>query len=380
MGEDFSSELIMILEMYDLGELVDFQRDVRGTVNTSFTIEMLKDGARRKYFLRRYKDGIRSDEVRCEHSMIRRLKSQGFDIVAGAMPTRDGGTYVLVKEETDGQNGVFYAIFDFLTGEDRYTWVGPVCSPAEIASSASVLAEFHQALSGFVPEGSRMEPGILQLLPQIEANLRACAARPRGTVFDSYLQEHLAAILDNLHRTRLALESTHDDRCPRVVIHCDYHPGNLKFEAERVVGVFDLDWSKVDYRCFDVALAAFYFFVSWEEDQDGQLRLDDLQRFLEAYQARLKGTLDPGPLTAEELRCLPAMIAAANLYVLNWTILDFLRKDVDPHEYLVYLQHAARTIRWLDDSAHRSALLELLRGVSVDSHSASSNSTNPGEI
>ncbi|MGW8250913.1 MAG: phosphotransferase, partial [Anaerolineales bacterium] len=180
MGEDFSSELIMILEMYDLGELVDFQRDVRGTVNTSFTIEMLKDGARRKYFLRRYKDGIRSDEVRCEHSMIRRLKSQGFDIVAGAMPTRDGGTYVLVKEETDGQNGVFYAVFDFLTGEDRYTWVGPVCSPAEIASSASVLAEFHQALSGFVPEGSRMEPGILQLLPQIEANLRACAARARA--------------------------------------------------------------------------------------------------------------------------------------------------------------------------------------------------------
>lgn len=366
MSEDFSSELMAILKHYDLGELVGFQRDVRGTVNTSFTIEMMRDGRRHKYFFRRYKHGIGSDELRCEHSMIRRLKSRGFDIVAGVLPARNGSTYIYVNNDPEGKDGVFYAIFEFLPGEDRYTWIGPVCSPAEIASAASVLAEFHEALSGFVPEGSRMEPGIMHLLPEIEANLLRCAARSQDTTFDMYLQEHLTAIRDNLRESRQVLEKSLNEECPKVVIHCDYHPGNLKFEEDQVVGVFDLDWSKVDYRCFDVALALFYFCVTWSDDQDGNLRLDDVQVFLRAYQKRLESALDPGPLTVKELNCLPAMIAAANFYVLNWAILDYLRKDVDPEEYLVYLRHAVRTIQWLNDGAHRSVLQKLLRSVPAD--------------
>jgi hypothetical protein len=60
---------------------------------------------------------------------------------------------------------------------------------------------------------------------------------------------------------------------------------------------------------------------------------------------------------------MPDMIAAANLYVLNWTILDYLRKDVDPDEYLVYLEHAVRTIRWLENSDHRSVLIAVMKGL-----------------
>ena len=44
-----------------------------------------------------------------------------------------------------------------------------------------------------------------------------------------------------------------------MVIHCDFHPGNLKFQNNAITGLFDFDWSKVDVRCFDVALAIIYF-------------------------------------------------------------------------------------------------------------------------
>ena len=36
-------------------------------------------------------------------------------------------------------------------------------------------------------------------------------------------------------------------------MHCDYHPGNLKWVDEQGVGLFDFDWSKLDYRVFDIA-------------------------------------------------------------------------------------------------------------------------------
>lgn len=354
------SELLMILEHYALGELVGFQQDERGTVNTSFTIELLKEGERKRYFFRRYKQGIRSEEIEFEHSIINHLKSNGFDIVAGVIPTRGGSTYIY-RQSSDDQDGVYYAIFDFLMGEDRYTWIDPICTASEITNSAAVLARFHWALSGFTPPGTRVEPKIMELLPMIDDLLDQCASQPKGTVFDIRFLEYFSVIRQNLRQTRSSLQKSLGGRCPQIVIHCDYHPGNLKFEGEQVSGVFDLDWSKVDYRCFDVALAIFYFFVSWGAETDGVLRLPDLKIFLDSYQSTLASVREPGPLTEEELRCLPDMIAAANLYVLNWAILDYLHKDVDPEEYLVCLEHAIRTIIWLEDGNQRTALDSLLR-------------------
>ena len=42
---------------------------------------------------------------------------------------------------------------------------------------------------------------------------------------------------------------------PHCAIHCDFHPGNLKYENNRVVGIFDFDWSKIDLRLFDLRMA-----------------------------------------------------------------------------------------------------------------------------
>lgn len=353
------SELMLILEQYDLGDLIGFQQDERGTVNTSFTIELHKHGETKRYFFRRYKQAVRSEEIEFEHSIINHLKSNGFDIVAGVRPARDGSTYIH-WQNTDDQNGVYYAIFDYLLGEDRYTWIDPVCSAPEIASAAKVLARFHRSLSGLIPSGVRVEPKIMELLPLIDDLLDQCASQSKGTIFDIRFQEYFDVIREHLRRTRGSLENSLDSHCPVVVIHCDYHPGNLKYEGDQISGVFDLDWSKVDYRCFDVALALFYFFVSWGAENDGALRLPDVKLFLDSYQNTLAGVLEPGPLTQEEIGCLPDMIAAANLYVLNWAILDYLHKEVDPDEYLVCLEHAIRTIIWLEDGEHQAALLSLL--------------------
>jgi hypothetical protein len=95
---------------------------------------------------------------------------------------------------------------------------------------------------------------------------------------------------------------------PELVIHCDYHPGNLKFEDGHVTALFDFDWSKIDLRVFDVGLALFYFFAGWGGDLDGCLRLEPLGIFLQAYQERLRNSQGIGPLSKDEPCYLPAMI------------------------------------------------------------------------
>ena len=138
--------------------------------------------------------------------------------------------------------------------------------------------------------------------------------------------------------------------------------GNLKFQNSHVTGVFDFDWSKLDYRCFDLALALFYFFADWEGEQDGGLHLQYLRLFLQTYQHELARASSIGPLSQDELHYLPAMIEAGNLYVLNWTLLDFYAKIVDPQEYLLYLVHAVELIKWFDRPGNQEALIDAILG------------------
>jgi len=342
---EVANEIKDILSHYDIGDLVDFEKNERGFVNTSFAIDTLLAGKQQRYFLRQYKLGIQEEELIFEHSLINHLQEQHFDQAARLIKTKDGRTYFKRFRSQEDKNGVFCAIFEYLDGEDKYTWVGPRCNEKEISSSAVIQAQYHRAVYGFTPQGNRAEPGIYALLPAIADNYSSCPQRTKHTIFDSYLLEKSGLVLRNIAETRQALDAVDRSQLVELVVHCDYHPGNLKYQNDQAIGLFDFDWSKRDVRLFDVALALWYFFCSWEAGQDGKMRLDEARMYLEAYQRVLEGSRLEG-LNAVELSLLPDMVSAANLYILNWTILDFYAKNVDPDEYLIYLQHSVRFIDW----------------------------------
>lgn len=348
MTADVAAELKEILACYDVGALAGWERNDRGYCNVSYRVDTVLDGERRRYFFRKYRKGIKRGELEFEHAVINHLVEQGFGLVARVFRTRDGETFVQRCECPDDEQGTFYALFDFLPGEDRYTWIDPVCSDQEVEGAAAVLAGFHNAVFGLVPKGERSEPKIFDLLPLVAENAKGCRARTKETVFDACLLEHLCAILENIERTRCELDRSECHGLVQLVVHGDYHPGNLKFQNEGIVGLFDFDWCKIDARCFDVALAIFYFFAAWAGEQDGELNLGQLALFLRAYQTALERTCGLGPLSGVELEALPHMISAGNFYVLNWTLQDFYGKEVDPEEYLVYLRHSVRVIKWLE--------------------------------
>ena len=357
MHAETVSRLGDFTEHYDVGEFCDCEQLHLGYVNTSYIVWTRVDGEKKKYFLRKYKRGIEAKEIEFEHSIINHLVNKGFALVASVIPARDGQTYV---ERFEGGEGAFYALFCFLPGEDRYTWVNPACGHSELAGAARVLARFHDAVFDLSPQGKRYEPRIVDLLPAIAANAQKCASRAKGTVFDAYLLENLAALEKNIQRTARALSGQACKQIPRQVIHCDYHPGNLKFQGGDITGLFDFDWSKIDARCFDVALAMTYFCARWPGEEQGALDLGKVAVFLRAYQDALKGTREPGPLSEVELTCLPHMMSASNLYVLNWTVEDFYAQEADPNEYLIFLRHGVHLIRWLENEGNWSELKDTL--------------------
>src|SRR5512146_684647 len=110
--------------------------------------------------------GSGEEELLFEHSLIEHLVAAGSP-VARIYHTRAGNSYLHCREDADDEAGVFYTIFEYLPGDDRFSWVNPILTEEQLVDSARVLAQFHMDAGGFVPHGKRAEPRILELLPVI---------------------------------------------------------------------------------------------------------------------------------------------------------------------------------------------------------------------
>src|SRR5258705_399761 len=165
-------DLKQILSRYDVGMLTSAEKLTRGYVNTSYAVTTRNpaslgvNGGKqgRKYLLRVYRPGIQEQEIVYEHSIIHHLMVHHFDLAAKLIPALNGATYLRVPSDSK----LFCALFEYLPGKDKYSWIRPNCRPGEVVESAATLAQFHATVSGLAPDGFRAEPTIINLLPLIE--------------------------------------------------------------------------------------------------------------------------------------------------------------------------------------------------------------------
>lgn len=335
---------------YDLGRVVRAERIFGGYVNASFAVWTRTGSGEHRYFVRKYNRAITEREVRFEHALLTHLADHGFDLASTVFPNRHGGTFVAREEVVDGAPvTVFFGVFRLLEGQDKYTWVKNRLTDKEYDSAARVLAQFHHSAFAFDPgDLAREQPPIMEFVPTLAGTFKECAAQSDGTAFDDFFLGKLPAILDVIAKG-VEVESQLGG-LPVTPVHCDYHPGNQKWVDEQVAGLFDFDWSKLDYRVFDVALAVVYFCSSWEGPDQGELRRDKAAVFVRAYQDEAARWANPGPMSARELAVLPRMIANANLFVLNWDV-TYYYADADPDvdEYMVYLTENVTLMESIED-------------------------------
>jgi homoserine kinase type II len=377
--EFLAGQLVEVFtEDYDLGEFVRIEQITGGYVNLSFAIWADDGSGERRYFVRKYNRAITEREVRFEHALVSHINREGFHMAAQVFPTKAGGTFVTREEVLDGEPLVrFFAIYEMLSGEDKYTWVKNRCTDNELDSAARVLADFHHSAHGFDPRSlAREQPPIMDLLRSLPATFKDCATRATDTRSDEYFLAKLPAILEAIEKGT-AIESQLQGM-PFIPVHCDFHPGNLKWVDQEAVamrpvewsgssctGFFDFDWSKLDYRLFDVGLALAYFCSSWEGPDSGELWLDKTALFVRAYQDEAAKHDEPGPMSAAELALLPRMIANGNLYVLNWDVTAYYedKEALNDDEYLMYLEHQVKVMEYIE--SHVEELGEIAASAAV---------------
>ena len=340
----------ILKEHYDLGDLSNAEELLGGTVNRSFAVTATKRDHCIKYFIRQYNPAIAENEIKFEHALISHLKENGFDLAAGVIPSKTGATYVKQEWTVEGRVHMdLWAVYEFIEGEGRYTWVDTNIAPEDMISAAEVLADLHQAGQNFrKPKGSdRRQPPIMEFLPTFQQVYARYTPKAAKTRFDQRFLQYHDRILRAIDQALIPEQER--SKMPRLPIHCDYHQGNLKYQGSRVTGIFDFDWSKIDLRLFDLALALVYFCACWDGPAAGSLMLDKFELFFSVYNDRCPSMASPGSLTEREKAFLPSMLAAANLFVLHWTIVDFYCvEDPDDDEYRVYLNHGLKLMNWIE--------------------------------
>ncbi|MBW2584275.1 MAG: phosphotransferase, partial [Deltaproteobacteria bacterium] len=160
-----SDQIQAIVEkQYDVGPLTRIREIFGGFVNRSYAVWMGQQGRSKKFFLREYNPGIAESEIRFEHALLNHLRQNGLDIVAGVIPCRDGSTFV--KTSVQGRKATYWGLFEFLEGDNPYTWVKTDLTDAEFASAAKILARLHHAGRDFIrPEGAdRGQPRIVEFI------------------------------------------------------------------------------------------------------------------------------------------------------------------------------------------------------------------------
>jgi homoserine kinase type II len=333
---------------YDLGKMTRVKEVLGGYCNKSYAVWMSVNDRVRRYFLRLYNPNVIEKEILFEHALLNHLRSNGFTLAAAIIPGRNGTTLVHTPAP-EGHPGstALWALFDFLEGEDKYSWTHTDLTDKEFISAAEILAHLHHCGYGFKkpPGADRAQPRIMPFIATFKETFSAFLQRTQDRRCDGLFKSNFEPICKALDDA-----VSHDVSfrgMPELPIHCDYHPGNLKYRDEKGVGIFDFDWSKIDYRLFDVALGLVYFTSIWDTQQAG-LRHDKLTLFLSTYYAACHDLAHIDPLIKQEQRNLVPMLSIANLYVLNWDLVDFYEtSQPDDTEYFAFIDHNIGLMHWL---------------------------------
>lgn len=343
----------VVRDYYALGKVQKVEQLYGGYTNLSFSITMLKNGTLKKYFLRLYHPETSTDHIYFEHALIDHIVASGSQMVARLIRTHDGANFVQLKSQ--GAKELHFAMFEFIGGEGKYSWTSNRLSDEEYIYSGRILAELHCSVAGFNP-GMLPSPHrpILEVLSRIPSDLQRCVKLAGDSCFDKYFLDNLEDILRISKETSAQLTEASD--LPVIAIHGDFHPGNQKYNLNRVIGVFDFDRACIDLRMFDVALAVMYFCSCWEGTKDGKLWLQKAALFLRSYQQRAERSTRPGLLRPSEIRLFGPMLTAASLLLIKWASADtyYLETGNCPdEEYLFYLKHHVRLLRWLEANQNR---------------------------
>lgn len=337
-------ELAIILSRFDIGVIEQIQALPIGSRRSPKVRIRARD---RDYLLKR-RAGGRDDPYRVAfaHELMLFLGDREFP-VPQLIGTRDDNNSLVQF------TGRTYELFEFIDGA-RYDR-----SHASAYEAGATLARLHDMLRDF-DSAYRPPVGSYHASREIDAKL-ASAPAIVDAVSPNADNESLTRICDFLSRAYRESATRVDNagfrEWPAVVLHGDWHPGNLLYGRGEIVAVLDFDSARLEPRMADVANAALQFSMQMSTAENATLWPEGLD--LQLLIALVRGYDDSAAekLSAGELQALPWLIVEA---LITESILPIAATGSFAHlDGAAFLEMIRRKIKWIGPRAAKlSAFLE----------------------
>ena len=289
-------EVGTILAHYEVGGLVAPPDSGGGTANANLKI-VTGSGA---YFLKRRNPKYAQERfVAFDHALMEHLAPYGVPTPL-AVVSRAGKRWLRLGEDV-------YELFPYHRGgpHDRR-------APAELASAGRALARYHRAARDFAPPPGKDWPRyddprlIREGIEAMASELERC-----------FSADDFDYLMSQVSRLERELPDERYDGLPKLVVHGDYHPGNLKFLNDAVSGIFDLDWATRQPRVRDLADGLCFFGGERSSDIAGEDIVSLTQTWAPSprrARAFMGAYLEGESLDDDERAALPLFVRARWLY------------------------------------------------------------------
>jgi homoserine kinase type II len=292
------TELEAFLDTYDLGAPLAFKGIAEGVENSNFLLET-ENG---RYFLTIYERRVKADDLPFFLGFMQHLAGRGFPS-ATPVADRDGRVIGSLRDKPA-------AIVTFLTGLSVRRPSVDHCREA-----GEGLAWLHQAGEGFAMR-RRNDLGH-NAWSALFAGLRGAADR---------LKPGLGAVIAG---DVAQLAAAWPSGLPEGLIHADFFPDNVFFQAGKFAAAIDFYFACWDTLAYDVGVAL----NAWCFEADGSFNVTAARAFVAGYERRR-------PLSAAERGTLPILAHGAALRFFLTRLADWgatpagaLVRPKDPLEY-----------------------------------------------
>jgi len=302
------SELLSLLEQYDIGTLVKFEGILEGIENTNYKVTTSQNN----YILTIFEKRVESKDIPFFINLKKHLSSKKFLCPKPVSDIR-GRNINTLKDKS-------CVLVSFLNGKKVTDIKDTHCQQV-----GEVLASLH-----------------LQTKDFNEKRLNSMSSIQWQNIFlkcKNHTNQKFIHMLPIIEEELLYLKNHWPNDLPNGIIHADVFQDNVFFQKNIFSGLIDFYFSCNDFLAYDIALTI----NAWCFNEQN---LFDKNR----YQALIKGYENQRKLTTEEKKNFSILLRGASIRILITRLHDqiFHQDDAfvtpkDPNEYLAILKFHQKT-------------------------------------
>lgn len=239
------------------------------------------------------------------------LRSAGLSVIPEVVACLDGLSYC-------SANLRLYSAHVFLSADPAVYWLDSnQWTTGHCAAAGQLLAKFHQM-------SSKIDAELLEELPPLSSDALYSSLE---SAFDAACAEEPDELIQSIVAKRQAVEGNGKHLLELsgtgrpILLHGDYHAGNLLFKGDEAVGLVDFDYMHTGFAQCDIGYGALMFAGRWGQAQGGFIDNERLGSFIDAYNKEAFSYPEPvipAPILLDAP--LAAFIQRASILVMYWML------------------------------------------------------------